>query len=38
MEQAQSNLAAFVQRLQQLGWADGRNVRIVSENVRIDCQ
>jgi putative ABC transport system substrate-binding protein len=24
---AQSNLAAFVQELQQLGWADGRNVR-----------
>jgi putative ABC transport system substrate-binding protein len=26
--EAQSNLAAFVQALQQLGWADGRNMRI----------
>ena len=26
--EAQSNLAAFVQELQQLGWADGRNMRI----------
>ena len=26
--EAQSNLAAFVRELQQLGWTDGRNVRI----------
>jgi putative tryptophan/tyrosine transport system substrate-binding protein len=26
--EAQSNLAAFVQALQQLGWTDGRNMRI----------
>ena len=26
--EAQSNLAAFVQELQQLGWMDGRNMRI----------
>ena len=26
--EAQSNLAAFVQELQQLGWTDGRNMRI----------
>jgi putative ABC transport system substrate-binding protein len=26
--EAQSNLATFVQELQQLGWADGRNMRI----------
>jgi putative tryptophan/tyrosine transport system substrate-binding protein len=26
--EAQSNLAAFVQELQKLGWTDGRNVRI----------
>src|SRR6516225_8740417 len=27
-QEAQSNLAAFVQELQQLGWTDGRNIRI----------
>src|SRR5262249_60240430 len=26
--EAQSNLAAFVQALQELGWTDGRNMRI----------
>ena len=26
--EAQSNLAAFVRELQQLGWTDGRNMRI----------
>jgi len=27
-QEAQSNLTAFVQELQQLGWTDGRNIRI----------
>ena len=26
--EAQSNLAAFVQELRELGWTDGRNMRI----------
>jgi putative tryptophan/tyrosine transport system substrate-binding protein len=31
--QAQARLAAFVQSLQELGWTDGRNVRIDTRSV-----